>query len=228
MTIKEFNPTAGRYAFSTCDLTADFHAHPVLEIVTATNGKFTICGKNGIKTETNGVCIKANATHALHVENVCTEIFMSENSREIWTQLAAFLPANAEENFLFFDEKEAVEVQNILTTTGNSPYQNTDSRVKNTIDFLHTLPENSALTLKHLASRVHLSPGRLSHLFKQEIGCSVQKYIPWVRMKGAIEMVLQEQISFTDAALEVGFYDSAHFSRHFKELFGVSASTAYK
>ena len=39
--------------------------------------------------------------------------------------------------------------------------------------------------------------------------------------------MINNRMHLTDAAYHAGFYDSAHFSRHFKKIFGVKPSLVY-
>jgi AraC-like DNA-binding protein len=46
-------------------------------------------------------------------------------------------------------------------------------------------------------------------------------------MKAAIDLVVRQDADLTQAAHAAGFYDSAHFSRCFKEWFGIKPSAVY-
>ncbi|MCB1305242.1 MAG: helix-turn-helix transcriptional regulator, partial [Leptospiraceae bacterium] len=75
-----------------------------------------------------------------------------------------------------------------------------------------------------LSANCGLSEHRFMHLFKEHVGIPVRRYILWARMQKAA-FLLQDGGSLTDAAYGAGFSDSAHMSRTFKEMFGVSPST---
>jgi len=79
------------------------------------------------------------------------------------------------------------------------------------------------LDLAELAALCGLSPGRVSHLITQELGLSPRRYLLWVKMRRAGEMFLRN-IPLTVVAHEIGFSDSAHLSRVFKNYFGLSPS----
>jgi len=64
-----------------------------------------------------------------------------------------------------------------------------------------------------------LSPSRFRHFFKEQIGVSIRHYRLWRRVLG-LQIVSQSK-SLTEAALDLGFYDLAHFSNHFKKTFGL-------
>jgi AraC-like DNA-binding protein len=78
-----------------------------------------------------------------------------------------------------------------------------------------------------LAMRVHLSPSRFRHLFRSEMGMSVQSYLRWKRLIAALRSSAQGA-SLTEAAHTAGFADSAHLTRVFRATFGISPSRIFK
>lgn len=79
------------------------------------------------------------------------------------------------------------------------------------------------LPISQLTDVACLSEGRLMHLFKEQIGIPIRKYILWNRLQVAVQHVLQGQ-NLTQAAHSGGFADSAHLSRTFSGMFGISPS----
>ena len=80
------------------------------------------------------------------------------------------------------------------------------------------------VSLKGLAARVELSPGRLSHLFRRQVGLGLRGYVRWRRMQ-TVASAVRAGMSLTEAAHEAGFSDSAHLSRTFRRMLGVRPST---
>jgi AraC-like DNA-binding protein len=78
--------------------------------------------------------------------------------------------------------------------------------------------------LAELATTVALSPGRFGHLFSAEVGLPLRRYLRWQRLLGALDQIASGE-TFTVAAHAAGFSDSAHLSRTFREMFGLSLST---
>jgi len=74
-----------------------------------------------------------------------------------------------------------------------------------------------------LAAEVALSPGRLGHLFREQVGLPIRRYVLWRRMEAALSAA-ERGASLTDAAHEAGFADSAHLSRTFRKMFGLPPS----
>ena len=97
-----------------------------------------------------------------------------------------------------------------------------DRRIQAVFEHVRAHTEDKIL-LEDLARRVHLSPGRLGHLFKDQVGVPVRRFLLWARLRRAHKHILRGA-SLTAAAHEAGFADSAHFSRAYRRLFGVSPS----
>lgn len=77
--------------------------------------------------------------------------------------------------------------------------------------------------LDDLAQRVHLSPSRLTHLFREQTGVAIRRYVLWARLRRAVEYAL-DGASLTETAHAVGFSDSAHLSNSFRQMFGLPPS----
>jgi len=75
-----------------------------------------------------------------------------------------------------------------------------------------------------LAKSSSLSESRLQHLFKQQLGIPIRKYVLWMRIRLVLKKAMSGT-SLTEAAHYSGFADSAHFSRTFKSMFGIAASS---
>lgn len=103
---------------------------------------------------------------------------------------------------------------------------NLNPRVKQAIQVIHETPGRE-LTLEYIAAHVFLSASRISHLFKHEVGIPIQRYLLWYKLAQAA-FNIGKGLSLTDAAEEAGFADSAHFSRSFRVMFGVTPSQILK
>jgi AraC-like DNA-binding protein len=80
--------------------------------------------------------------------------------------------------------------------------------------------------LRDIAAAAHLSPERFRHLFVEQTGVRFRPYVLWLR----IEVALAEYVhgaSLTEAAQAGGFADSAHLSRTFRTMFGISAASIH-
>ncbi|MBI3346142.1 MAG: helix-turn-helix transcriptional regulator [Burkholderiales bacterium] len=76
------------------------------------------------------------------------------------------------------------------------------------------------LSLAEVASSVALSESRFRHLFMAGTGSSFRAYLLWLRINRAIDAAMAGA-SWTEAAHQAGFSDSAHLSRTHKRMFGI-------
>ncbi|GAB3641611.1 helix-turn-helix transcriptional regulator [Spirosoma arcticum] len=83
------------------------------------------------------------------------------------------------------------------------------------------------IPLAELSDSVCLSEGRLAHLFKEQVGIPIRRYVLWERLLLAIQQ-LTGGYNLTEAAHQAGFSDSAHFSRTFTRMFGLPPSLLTK
>jgi len=80
------------------------------------------------------------------------------------------------------------------------------------------------VSLADAAAHVGLSNGRARHLFVEMTGLPFRTYLLWLRLTRAVELFSRGS-SLTDAAHGAGFSDSAHLSRTFRRMFGISADS---
>lgn len=85
----------------------------------------------------------------------------------------------------------------------------------------------SRITLDELAAHVHLHPNYLCSIFKGHSGQTVLEYLTALRIAKARYLLSKGNLSISQAAEQVGFNDTDHFSRTFKSLVGISPS-AYR
>jgi AraC-like DNA-binding protein len=78
------------------------------------------------------------------------------------------------------------------------------------------------LTNKNLADKANMAENSFSRLFKEQVGISIQQHIKKKRIDKSLILMHHTDTSIENIANECGFSDRHHFSRVFKELFGVS------
>lgn len=95
-----------------------------------------------------------------------------------------------------------------------------DTRVVKAIDYLGSRLF-APVSLADAAGAAALSPSRFRHLFVQETGTTFRAYLLWLRLNVAIKAAMAGA-SWTEAAHEAGFADSAHLTRTFQRMFGIN------
>lgn len=126
-------------------------------------------------------------------------------------------PKSSEDAFalvehLFSNVKEQVIKTNDVFST--------DERIVSVIDLIKKNVDDN-LSVETLAKYVDLSEPRLMQLFKEKTGVPIRRYRLWHRLY-TTSSKLAEGYNLTEAALLAGFTDSAHFSKTFKDMLGMS------
>ena len=75
----------------------------------------------------------------------------------------------------------------------------------------------SAARITQLAQAARLSPSRLAHLFRQEMGIAPMQYLEQIRIQRAQELLLVTGNPIAQVAREVGFRDPFYFNRIFRK-----------
>ncbi len=102
-----------------------------------------------------------------------------------------------------------------------------DERVITVLNYLKAhFQEN--ITTQILTEIACLSESRLLHLFKNQVGLPIRNYILWLKIKAAIALIIRQQYNLTQIAYEAGFADSAHMTRTFNKVLGISPSMITK
>lgn len=78
------------------------------------------------------------------------------------------------------------------------------------------------LSLPEFAQSVNLSVWRLCHIFKSDVGVPPIKYLRFLRMERAKELLESSFLSVKEIAYQVGLNDESHFVRDFKSTYGYS------
>ena len=78
------------------------------------------------------------------------------------------------------------------------------------------------LSLTELADILQMSTTRLKFSFKQSTGLAPHQYIITQRVERARQILRRGDLTPSQVAVLVGFYDQSHLNRHFKRLVGVT------
>ncbi|HXJ65585.1 MAG TPA: helix-turn-helix transcriptional regulator [Actinomycetota bacterium] len=82
------------------------------------------------------------------------------------------------------------------------------------------------LTLEQVAGLVFVSPFELARMFRRRTGFSVHAFLVQLRLRAALERVLDSGAQLTDIATDLGFASPSHFSDSFHRVFGLTPSSA--
>lgn len=97
-----------------------------------------------------------------------------------------------------------------------------EPRIQAVIDWLEAC-RFAPVTLGEAAAKAGLSGERFRHLFVAQMGIPFRSYLLWARVQAATRAGISGS-TWTQAAQEAGFSDSAHLSRTFRRVFGLNPS----
>jgi len=94
-------------------------------------------------------------------------------------------------------------------------------RIQKVVDYIHANLDKR-ITADDLARAARLSRSRLCYLFKAETGVAPMKYLKRCRIEKARDLLDSTPLSVKEIRSSVGLSDRSHFTRGFKETFGVT------
>ncbi len=114
-----------------------------------------------------------------------------------------------------------LSLKEILLLVAQREEQTIDPRID---EVLHLLSKQmrEPMSIKELAKNVRLSPSRLSHLFKENIGNSILDTLKLMRLNQAALLLQHTDRSASEVAFEVGYQNYNHFAIQFRKRYGVS------
>jgi AraC-like DNA-binding protein len=92
-----------------------------------------------------------------------------------------------------------------------APEPRLDKRIAAVLEHLRTTPSPPP-SVEDLTRIAHLSESRLQHVFREQVGVPIRRYLLWHRYLTALSL-LADGSSVTEAAHAAGFADSAHLTR---------------
>jgi two-component system response regulator YesN len=83
---------------------------------------------------------------------------------------------------------------------------------------------NKCINLDDIAAHVYLNKSYFSSFFKNKVGLTYRDYLRFYRVDKSIRLITDTDLKIYEIAQAVGYNDSAHFIRAFKEVTGKSPS----
>ncbi|HQL34267.1 MAG TPA: AraC family transcriptional regulator, partial [Treponemataceae bacterium] len=95
----------------------------------------------------------------------------------------------------------------------------TDTYVSRAIDEICRC-YSSDLSLEDTAARLGISEGYLARVFRKKTGKTFFDYLTFVRMRQAMELLLDPAARIQEVAAAVGYTDQRNFSQRFRQIVG--------
>jgi AraC-like DNA-binding protein len=221
------------------------HRHHALAISVGINSTFKV--KAGLQWKTYRALItSASLPHRFDGRGGTQLVIVMEPELEIARRLKQRLLGNkfiAELDYALFHPlvNELENVSSLLTCVEarklfgeivlalldkDMPAHEMNPHVQGALELIRDLPIKK-VSLTTIADGVHLSQSRFVTLFKKNVGVPFRRYLMWQRLLEAVKQVTSGA-SLTEAAHESGFADSAHLSRTFKQMFGMTMAEVFK
>ena len=77
-------------------------------------------------------------------------------------------------------------------------------------------------SVAHLARMASVHPAHLGRVFRAHVGCSPIAYMQELRVVMACRLLRETDLSLTQVALRLGFFDQSHFTRIFRARVGLT------
>ena len=216
------------------------HAHHAIQVTISFTRDFTV-RTGGASREGRALIVRPDVEHGFNAHGATgAMIFVDPESAEgAWlasalTEDVTLVPesrvqACAKDLEAFWNSPiGAMEVGELVRHTiealcpGALPSRKLDARITRVLKAIRE-SEDLRLSLENAAELVHLSPGRFTHLFKEELGLPFRRYMLWRKLTRAMLSMGRERT--LAAAAQCGdFADAAHLTRTFGQMFGMNPS----
>jgi len=208
------------------------HSHMAAHIIISMEGSMKAqCA--GAEYLCQGILLPSGVSHAVDTMRNSVLVFLYDCTTDVAKQIreTACIPEEVCKEIaqLYADCDETTGSyygfeKAVLTRVGitGAASEVSDERIRTAMEFIRT-QSTEKVTCRDVAAAVHLSQSRFSHLFREQVGMTFAAYLIYQRIMYVYSQVFRGN-SITEAALEAGFYSSAHFADVNRRVFGISAS----
>lgn len=205
--------------------TTPLHQHLAHKLVIGLDRPVKVLDANGAGREGRILLVLAGEKHQVLAEGARVGLYYSDAGTAHSSTLPLASDIRALVSLCRRVDRTGVEmIAPLVAAVKLDGYNVLDSRISRAVALLR---QRDAVKLGVIASQLGLSRGRLTHLFTSLVGGAPVSYRRWRRLWLAAEM-LGRGVRVVDAALDSGFSDSAHLTRTFKEMLGITPGELQK
>ncbi len=102
--------------------------------------------------------------------------------------------------------------------------RDSDALIAHALNVIHNEP---GIRVRELAQRVGLSHDAFEKRFRREVGCAPKQFVSLTRVHSVLS-AHRPGTSFTQLALEAGYFDQPHFNREFRAVLGVAPGEYFR
>lgn len=217
------------------------HAHHALQVFLATEGNGAIRTGGADWQYGRGMIVKPDVEHSFNAGGATGALLFvdPESSEGRWLQSmlvqdVTILPEARLQSCLAelraFCERplDSMDVSELIRhcvrafCASAPPSRQLDGRISAVLNAI-SAKDDLRLSLEDAAAQVHLSPGRFSHLFKEQVGLPFRRYLLWRKLTRAMLAIGRDR-TIAAAAQDADFADAAHLTRTFYQMFGIPPS----
>lgn len=157
------------------------------------------------------------------LNNSIPDLFVSDDKASVTEQMELLNPENyrSMKGYLQTFRKKADALMQRLSAKENPIYYARNEIIRNYVEE-HLTDAN--LSLNETAKLMHYTPTYFGKYFKEQFGCTFQKYVASRRIECAKKYLLKGNMSVQEIALKCGFTNDVTFRRTFKMYVGATPS----
>lgn len=103
----------------------------------------------------------------------------------------------------------------------NKRFNSKNKRIQTIHEYLMKNYRES-IDLKQIASLVSMAEGSLCRFFKMHTGITIFKYLNQIKIEFACNLLMDNNLSVLDVAIDSGFNNLSYFNKQFKPITGVT------
>ncbi|HVX89793.1 MAG TPA: AraC family transcriptional regulator, partial [Gemmatimonadales bacterium] len=217
------------------------HSHHAVQVTLGLSGQIRFQGPEGPWHDYEGAVIRPNVTHSFDGRmQMITMLFVDPECHEgrwLTHSLKEAVTAVPRERFaphlqplldFYARPPSAAEAARLITAVvhslceGPPPPRTMDERIGRALAWVRAR-DPRGISQEEVAREVFLSASRFAHLFTDEVGLPFRRYLLWRKLNLALS-AFGRGLNLSEAAHAAGFSDSAHLTRTFHQMFGLSPS----